>query len=226
MGQTALKTTLKKRFPAGLWMAMSNLLRELRVTPLRYKGQRKAKTYWGQTQLKLNVGCGPNHKSGWVNIDLQDDADLALDMRDPIPLRDSSASMIYTEHFLEHLDYPGDTLRFLRECNRVLQQGGVISIGVPDTKWPLESYAGVIGDGKYFSFVKKHWHPEWCETRMEHINYHFRQDTEHRFAYDFETLSRALSLAGFANVRERDFDASLDTESRRVGTLYVEATKP
>ena len=35
------------------------------------------------------------------------------------------------------------------------------------------------------------WHPAWCTTRLEHINFHFRQGGEHKFAYDFETLKTA-----------------------------------
>jgi predicted SAM-dependent methyltransferase len=225
MGQSELKTSVKKLFSAGLWSAIRNLVQELRLTPLRRRGRRKARAYSGRKQLKLNIGCGPNLKNGWVNIDLVPNVDLPLDMRDPIPLEDGCATLIYSEHFLEHLDYPADAMRFLRECQRLLQPGGVISIGVPDTRWPLESYAGVK-DGEYFSLVKKHWHPDWCHTPMEHINYHFRQDTEHRFAYDFETLGHALKQAGFGNIRERGFDGALDSEQRKMGTLYVEAAKP
>jgi len=224
MGQSGLKTSVKKLFSAGLWSAIRNLVTEVRLTPLRRRGRRKARAYSGRTQLKLNIGCGPNLKTGWVNIDMLPTVDLPLDMRDPIPLQDGCAALIYTEHFLEHLDYPSDAMRFLSECQRLLQPGGVISIGVPDTRWPLESYAGVK-DGEYFRFVKKHFHPAWCQTPMEHINYHFRQDAEHRFAYDFETLSHALKQAGFGTVRERQFDGALDSEQRRTGTLYVEAAK-
>jgi len=225
MAQSKLKTSVKGLFSAGLWSASRNLVQELRWTPLRRRGRRKARAYSGRTQLKLNIGCGPNLKAGWVNIDLQPNVDLPLDMRDPIPLQEGCAALIYSEHFLEHLDYPADAMRFLHECERLLQHGGVISIGVPDTRWPLESYTGVK-DGEYFKFVKKHWHPAWCQTPMEHINYHFRQDTQHRFAYDFETLSLALKQAGFGSIREREFDSALDSEHRRVGTLYVEAAKP
>ena len=63
-------------------------------------------------------------------------------------------------------------------------------------------------------------------TRMEHINYHFRQGGEHRFAYDFETLKYVLEKAGFIQVRRRDFDPLLDSRDRELGTLYVEGFKP
>jgi hypothetical protein len=46
-----------------------------------------------------------------------------------------------------------------------------------------------------------------------------------RYAYDFETLRLTIESAGFIEVK-RDFDPTLDTEARRVGTLYAEARKP
>jgi hypothetical protein len=61
---------------------------------------------------------------------------------------------------------------------------------------------------------------------MEHINYHFRQDDEHRFAYDFKTLAQALSSAGFQEIQRRDFEPALDSVDRKLGTLYVNASKP
>jgi len=59
---------------------------------------------------------------------------------------------------------------------------------------------------------------------MEHINYHFRQGNEHRFAYDFKTLQLALQQAGFVEIRRRLFRSDLD--SWELGTLYVDAIKP
>jgi predicted SAM-dependent methyltransferase len=191
---------------------------------MHLRGIREVKAYQGKNKLRLNIGCGPNRKEGWINIDLIPTADLTLDMRESIQLPSASCQIIYSEHFFEHLDYPSDAKRFLTECLRLLEPGGVFSIGVPDTEWPLRAYAGV-DDAHYFESARG-WHPSWCRTRIEHINYHFRQGTEHRFAYDFETLRDALAATGFVNVRRREFDSNLDSESRKLGTLYVDAIRP
>jgi hypothetical protein len=61
---------------------------------------------------------------------------------------------------------------------------------------------------------------------MEHINFHFRQGFEHRFAYDFETMEHALKEAGFVEIRQREFDSDLDSKNRELGTLYVNPLKP
>lgn len=61
---------------------------------------------------------------------------------------------------------------------------------------------------------------------MHMVNFFFRPWREHKYAYDFDTLARVLADAGFVGVRRRDFDAGLDSEHRRVGTLYVDAVRP
>jgi predicted SAM-dependent methyltransferase len=217
--------TLPASFPWGLRAAL-RLFRGEIVAYRRHRGGiKRAAKYRGQTDLKLNIGCGPHTKAGWLNIDLlSPEVELALDMREPMPFGDNSAIVIYSEHFLEHLDYPRPATRFLNECRRILKPGGKFSVGVPDTEWPLKAYVGPDDDG-YFAYSKAMWLPEWCQTRMDDINYHFRQEGEHRFAYDYETLHRVLMEAGFVNIRRRAFDRALDTEDRKVGTLYVDAGK-
>lgn len=207
---------------SALQTAFVRLRDEWKIFSLHRNGERQSKKYSNVDDLKLHLGCGPNVKEGWVNIDLAKTADLTLDLRRPLPFRDQSCSAVYSEHFLEHLDYPHCAGRFLAECRRVLKPGGELSVGVPDTEWPLLEYSGVRND-KYFEMAKSAWHPSWCQTRLEHINYHFRQDAEHRFAYDYETLAGALVRAGFVGVRMREFDPELDSEHRRIGTLYVNA---
>lgn len=206
----------------SLWWSLRS---EMRINLKHLKGRIKAKKYRYDHGLRLNLGCGPKTKKDWLNIDLWLEADLTLDLREPLPFPDNSCSIVYSEHFLEHLDYPGPTASFLKECCRVLQPDGIFSVGVPDTEWPIMEYAGTRDEG-YFLFVKQSWHLKWCETKMEHINYHFRQGMEHRFAYDFVTLKNALNKAGFVDVRLRQHDDKIDSEERKQGTLYVDAKKP
>lgn len=220
-----LKAFVRRHTTEGVYTALSSLCGEVRSHLRHRKGVKLARSLRGRQGLKLNIGCGSKLKAGWVNIDLSPKADLTLDARQALPFAAKSCSSIYSEHFLEHLDYPATAMKFLRECHRVLEPGGLFSVGVPDTKWPLAEYIGGGSDG-YFSFVKERWHPAWCQTRMEHINYHFRQGSEHRFAYDYETLESALRTAGFCNIQTRAFDPGLDSPDRERGTLYVRAYKP
>lgn len=48
-----------------------------------------------------------------------------------IPLPDASCAVVYHAAVLEHMRR-ADALTFLQECNRVLEPGGIIRVGVPD----------------------------------------------------------------------------------------------
>ena len=113
-----MKSLIKQRVPVGLRRALHHLRSEWRIAEKPHRrGLRAAKQYRNSKAIKINIaGCGPNPKPGWLNLDIEG-ADLhARDMRKSIPLPDKCAEMIYSEHFFEHLDYPGDAMRFLREC--------------------------------------------------------------------------------------------------------------
>jgi len=192
--------------------------------------RRARRTLHGARGVRLNLGSGGRARPGWMNLDLDRGGELRLDLRRPLPLPDASCAEIYSEHVLEHLAYPGEVEAVLRDWFRVLAPGGVLSLGVPDTEWPLVSY--VNGNDEYFDWCRRQpWCPPWIETRLDQINFHFRQQipefgAAHRYAYDFETLAARLDAAGFADVVRRAFDPASDAEERRVGTLYVRATRP
>lgn len=209
----------------GVRGAVRALRLELGIQRVHRAGLRRARRLPPATDLRLNLGCGPNRKPGWLNVDLAaPQADLHLDLREPLPFPAGSASVIYSEHFLEHLEYPEEVTRHLRESMRLLRPGGLFSVGVPDAGRIVRAY--VLGDEEYYTLGGARLHPEWCDTRMHNLNYTFRQAGEHRYAYDLETLQRVLETAGFVDVRRRDFDPTIDSEERRVGTLYVDARRP
>ena len=190
--------------------------------------------------IRIQVGCGPRPVEGWVNLDLLDDPRIDYwDARDGLPFRDGAVEAIYTEHFLEHLEYSDEAPAFLRECHRCLGEGGILRVVVPDAEAYMRLYAQddwdglarlrplTVEDGGY----RDCWLPKSYATRMELINALFRQDGEHRYAYDFETLERLLHKAGFTVVRRAAFGVSSDpqmpgdTPQRASESLYAEATK-
>ena len=214
----------EKRLPIGLGSAVRTLLFETKLYFVHKKGVIQAHRFRGVNELKLQFGCGPNLKAGWVNIDLHKKADLKLDLRKPLPFAGGSCSLIYSEHFLEHLDYPEPVLSLLKECFRVLKPGGVFNVVVPDIGLVLRTY--VQGGTEEYYAAQRRWNPHTYRFQMEHVNYNFRQDGEHRFAYDFETLKALLQRGGFVDVRRREFDARLDSKERLVGSLYAVCVKP
>ena len=219
---TSLRSSVRSVVGPGMWSAVRKLRDEIRITNTHRKSVRKSRGL-SASGLRLNCGCGPNVKEGWINIDgFAPTADLQLDLRRPLPFNAAAAAIIYSEHFFEHLEHPLETGVFLTESLRVLQPGGLFRVGVPDAELPLKLYATTDDD------LRPHeegMHPRWCDTRLHHINYIFRQGTEHKYAYDYETLAKVLIQAGFSSVTRSEFDPAFDSEQRRIGTLYVEARK-
>jgi predicted SAM-dependent methyltransferase len=220
------KETLPRVLPRWLYPSLHNLYLEVKIDRIHRRGCREARRYSGQRGVRLHVGCGEVRKPGWVNIDLFGDCELHLDIRRGLPFDDGSAAVIYGEHFFEHLEYVDEARHFLSEAYRVLEPGGLFSLGVPDAEESLRAYAA--GDRGFFQRERELWppYPDWCDTPMHHVNYTFRYGQQHKYAYDLETLARTLSKAGFQDPQRRPFNPELDSEYRRVCTLYVEARKP
>lgn len=177
--------------------------------------------------LCVNIGCGPNPLSGWVNLDAARGAGIEVvwDLRCGLPFRDESCTALFGEHVIEHV--PKDAAeKLLRECHRVLQTGGVIRLSTPDAGRYLRSYAG---DGQFLEHPS---FPQQCETPMDRINQMMREEGRHLWAYDAPSLLLSLTKAGFSQVAEKPFGQSLhprmqniDTAARAFESLYVEAVK-
>lgn len=213
----------RKILPYGLGNAVAGLMTETKIFIKHRNGVRKARSFAKVDDIKLNFGCGRRIKKGWINVDLCNTADLTLDLREPLPFRNQICSFIYSEHFLEHIGYPEPVSSLLRECYRVMKPGAVFSVVVPDIDLVMRAYVNG-GDEAYYEAQKK-WHPKDLKTQIEQINYNFRQQGEHKFCYDLETLKMLLEKCGFTNVRRREFDPALDTADRIVGSLYVDCIK-
>jgi predicted SAM-dependent methyltransferase len=120
---------------------------------------------------RLNLGCGLQTPSGWINVDGSYNARLAKhpfirralawlnilpadtlnipwsssifvhDIRKPLPFSDGSVGAIYASHVLEHL-YQEEAQRLVKESMRVLAKGGVLRVVVPDLEAIIREYVG------------------------------------------------------------------------------------
>ena len=242
-----------KRFPYRFLLqavplhTLAELRFELRLSWLRLTRRGINPRFASSKDLLVNVGCGSSGRDGWVNIDCFPSPGVTFvrDCRTALPLPSSSVRGIFTEHFFEHLDYYEEAPKFLEECRRVLCQGGTIRLIVPDGAKYLSAYCdGDLKDMAVFSplvtmdpsdddapfSIQKTVLP--FRTKMEVVNFHFRQSGQHRFSYDFETLSALLEECGFTSVVRRPFrrshlaDLAIDSEIRAAESLVVEATAP
>lgn len=207
---------------------------EVAMAWVRLTQSRRPKQFEGARDLLVNLGCGANGRSGWVNVDgiRAPGVTLVQDCRRCVPLPSGSARAIFAEHVFEHLEYREEAPVFLAECLRVLHPGGTLRLIVPDGRKYLLAYAAGGWDAlEAFS-------PYLAEDRasfstpMEVVNAHFRQAGQHRFSYDAETLCALFERSGFVAVERRAYGESrvpelaIDTSSRADESLYVEGVKP
>ena len=79
----------------------------------------------------------PNH---WIGVDWENaDYNINLKSFDELPFKDNSKRAIYSAHVFEHLGYDA-VEKVLSECHRILVDGGVIRIEVPDAGLFVEAY--------------------------------------------------------------------------------------
>jgi predicted SAM-dependent methyltransferase len=191
----------------------------------REKAARKALARY-TAPLKLNIGCGSVRFDKWVNVDIASTAaDVIWDATERFPLEDECCALIYSEHFLEHLNVE-QGLRFLSECNRLLQTGGVLRIAMPSLDYLIDRYTR--GDWRNQEWLKL---PEYgsIATKAEMLNVAFRW-WGHQWLYDREELRRRIQEAGFSTVTGKEWGASDEPdlrgrETRPDSLLICEAVK-
>lgn len=211
---------------------------EMRLLKIRRRASLVRRRYRGARGLLVNLGAGPHGKPGWVNVDISRErgVNCVYDLRRDLPFEDGAVAGLFCEHVLEHLHRTEETPRFLRECLRVLEPGGVFRVIVPDGGRYLRAYSqeGWAALDALRGTDAEHrdpWSGGRYRTRMELINEVFRQNGEHQYAYDAATLMTDLREAGFEQVVEQSFGAGrdarllLDQPARASESLYVEAVK-
>jgi SAM-dependent methyltransferase len=92
-------------------------------------------------KVLVNIGCGGSHSEKWRNFDLHPTSSNVekFDIRSGIPLPATSADFVYSSHFIEHLSRQ-DASFFLRECSRVLRDGGLIRVVIPNLEDIVREY--------------------------------------------------------------------------------------
>ena len=112
------------------------------------------------TKRRLNVGCGRNIKSGWINLDAValPGVDIVTDLErcreQPLPIPSDSIDEFLLSHVIEHIR---DPLAMMQELHRVARPGAIAVVRVPhgasDDAWedPTHVRAYFVGSFGYFS---------------------------------------------------------------------------
>lgn len=93
----------------------------------------------------LNIACGSRYHRDWINIDIHPVSKdvIRVNVLKGLPFEDSYFDVVYTSHFLEHLNL--QQARFLlKEVYRVLKKGGIVRIVVPDLENICREYIMIL----------------------------------------------------------------------------------
>jgi hypothetical protein len=210
-------------------------------------GQLRASQLSRGRGLQVHLGCGNHRVPDWINIDLLS-GDMRMNLAWDLPFEDGSASLVYSAHLFEHLNFHTEAPRLAREVRRVLEGGGVWRLAVPDMQAYLDEYAK--GNEAFFAACDSK-RPEFGSaagytTPMSKIMFmagsagrpgHF---FDHKMGYDFDTLAGMLQRAGFSRVERVSYGSSanpafvaVDASSEAAGlrfdgvghALLIEATR-
>jgi predicted SAM-dependent methyltransferase len=186
-----------------------------------------------QREVLVNVGCGPFGLEGWVNLDLfpAPGVTMLVDARWGLPIGDGAARGIHIEHYFEHLEPSTERPRFLAECRRCLEPGGILRIVVPDMKKYIEAYMAPGWDMMNRVGSGDDRPDEVFACKIEALNHVVVQDGEHYGGFDAEYLRLTLQKAGFDDVEEVRWGVGrfpggvIDRGPHETYSLYMEARR-
>jgi SAM-dependent methyltransferase len=173
--------------------------------------------------LRLNLGPGSKPlPRPWVNIDLSGRGNICMNLLWGLPFKSESVDYVYCSHVLEHIDYRHGALKVLRDWFRVLAPGGCLRLVVPNIKGYLTAYLN--NDVEFFA-SRVRLNPFlscFLESGLEHVLDYAGAGMrarpgeffEHKFGFDFETLSALLHRAGFVHVISSRYMESTDPDLR------------
>ena len=169
---------------------------------------------------QLEIGSGPNKRTGWLTLDMCKGADVFWDLRHRLPFEDSCFDQIYCSHVLEHFSYH-DLMSLLRDVHRVLRPGGKFLIAVPNAAIYVDAYLGKRDAADLLQFKPA----VVSANAMDLLNYMSYMDGQHKFMFDAENLAFHCEAAGFVSCVVRPFDPSLDIAARDYESLYMSCLK-
>jgi len=171
---------------------------------------------------RLNLGCGPDRKEGWINADILIRSDYYIDVTKKLPFPDNSIDFIFSEHVIEHLTKQ-ECIFFLKECHRVLRIGGILRFSTPDLDLLVKLYND---ENPYVSLeeaINRHRKRFYKDanaemTKCDFFNDKLRLFGSHKFIYDFDLLSHLLLQENFKNITRCRFGESKHPELQNLET--------
>jgi predicted SAM-dependent methyltransferase len=154
---------------------------------------------------KLHLGSGGRIIDGWANIDISGLRTIPWDLRNPLPLAPGQVRLVYTEHFIEHIDRDS-AHRLLSRVRGAMAPDAVIRVSTPDLAELIADYQA----GHIVRMEHGGWFPE---TPCRMVNEGMRL-WGHTFIYDEPELFKVLGECGFSDIRRVKWGESEHAELR------------
>ena len=209
---------------------------EIEISSTKNNSYYKAKAIEMSRNIKnVQLGCGNHLIDNYINIDINDKADVKWDVRKSLPFDDDSMEKIFSEHFFEHIDYPVSANKLLEESYRVLKSDGEFIIGIPDIDYPISDI--INKSTKNMDIAKEKWYQNRKDvldgmiTNIDYLNYVMRDQLYHEkyhphyWGYNKDNLTLLLKNKGFKDIKVWEPDLSIINPKREWGTLYLCARK-
>ena len=145
---------------------------------------------------KLHLGCGPDKRKGWINVDINPSVKPDIVSRaDKLPMIQSGTiDVIESCHMFEHFTYH-QAIAALTEWHRVLKRGGKLMLELPN----IENCFKMLGKHKAnkgfdLGMVGIYGHPPMVKSDGLFQT--------HKWGWTPETLKAELKKAGFYRIKK------------------------
>jgi predicted SAM-dependent methyltransferase len=165
------------------------------------------------SSLKLHLGCGHRYLKGFIHVDIDDLPHIDYPRTDLGKLsmfKDLSVDLIYSCGSFEYYDRE-EAVKVLTEWRRVLKEGGVLKISVPDFNSVVkvyQKYRDIDGIGILGPLYGK-----WEITEGEYVY--------HKTIYDEKSITNLLSDQGFVDIKQYDAHKFLPQDYDDYSLAYV-----
>jgi predicted SAM-dependent methyltransferase len=165
-----------------------------------------------------------------------------MDLRHHWKFSDNSVDIVYASHVFEHLNSSTAVL-FLNEAYRVLKPGGIIRLVVPDLHQLAKIYIDEYKSGNksatrdflyWMNLCRDNTYPKNKSIIVKIINFLQDYPHQHKYMYDFTSLSQILSDNKYTDLQQATYSQSkyipeinqVEYTSEGVVSIYIEAKKP
>jgi predicted SAM-dependent methyltransferase len=176
---------------------------------------------------RLNLGCGPTARLGWINCDIDPwpGVNIVTNITKNIPLADNSMDYIVSIHVLPEIPYR-DLDDVLQQIHRILKPGGVVRLSLPDADLAIQAYLNQ--DRDYFLIGD-----EIVQDLGAKMIVQLTWFGQSRCLFTYGMIRELLARNGFIDIEKCSFRVSpsqllgiTDLDDRPLESLFIEARKP